>query len=186
MPPIHFRSAAMRSSGGESKLYLPSKPMISAAATSSRSCFGGEVVRDRFVFRVELADEEVDDRRAVLLEDGCELRVAVIRKVTAGLIHFDAADVRGVDRLIAALHKLAADEPFQFAANDRPFGHPQNQARADERADGEQVELFAQQAMVSFLRLFDLGEVGFEVFLVEERGGIEPLQLLAGGESPFQ
>ena len=62
-----------------------------------------------------------------------------------------------------------------------PLRHPQDQAAADQLADGEQLELLAEHAMVAFLRLFQLVQIGVEVLLAEERGGVEPLQLLAAG-----
>src|SRR5262249_16347718 len=45
--------------------------------------------------------------------------------------------------------------------------------------DGEQLELLAQHAVIALLRLLQLLQVSFEVFLIEERGPIQPLELLA-------
>ena len=43
------------------------------------------------------------------------------------------------------------------------------------------LQLLAEHAVIAFLRLFELVQVGVEVLLVEERGAVEPLQLLAAG-----
>ena len=48
-------------------------------------------------------------------------------------------------------------------------------------ADGEQFELFAQDAVVALLRLLDMAQVRVEVFLRKECGTVEALQLLAAG-----
>ena len=112
---------------------------------------------------------------------GRELRVLVVGIVAAGLVELDLADVRGVDRLVAALDQLVLDEGLEDAADDRPLGHPEDQARPDQRRDREQVQLLAEPAMVALLGLFDLGEVGVEVLLVEERGAVDALEHLAVG-----
>src|SRR4051794_20538516 len=99
----------------------------------------------------------------------------------AGPIQFKSSDVGSIDRLIAALDQLVLDEGFEDAANGRAFGHPQDQTAADRLADGEQLELLAEHAMVALLGLFDLLEVGIEILLTEKRGAIKALQLLAAG-----
>ena len=98
-----------------------------------------------------------------------------------GLVQMDVADDRRVDRLIAAADQLAVEEVLQFAADDRPLGQPEDQARADRRVDHEQFELLAQHAVVAALGLFDLLQVVVQVLLAEEGGAVEPLQLLARG-----
>ena len=67
------------------------------------------------------------------------------------------------------------------AADGRPLRHPQDQAAADRLADGEQLQLLAEHAVVALLRLLELVQVGVEVLLGEEGGAVEPLELLAGG-----
>ena len=114
------------------------------------------------------------------LESG-ELRVLVIRIVAAGLVKLDLADVRRVNRLVAPLEKLFLDEALEDAANRRPFRHPEDQARADQGRDGEQVQLAAQPAMVALLGLLDLGDVCLQVLLVEERSAVDALEHRAVG-----
>ena len=94
------------------------------------------------------------------------------------------ADDRRVDRLIAAADQFAVEEVFQFVPHDGALGQPEDQARADGRIDEEQFELLAQHAMVAALGLFDLPQMVFELLLAEERGAVEPLQLLARGVAP--
>ena len=110
-----------------------------------------------------------------------KLGVAVVGEVAAGAIQLQPADVRRVHRLIAALEQFVLDEGLQQAAHDRPLRHPQDQAAADRLADGEQLELLAEHAVVALLRLFDLVQVGVEVLLAEEGGAVEALELLAAG-----
>ncbi len=62
-----------------------------------------------------------------------------------------------------------------------PAGHPEDQAGPDQRGDGEQVQLAAEPAVVALLRLLDLGDVGLELLLVEERGAVDALKHLAVG-----
>src|SRR5690606_28059407 len=47
------------------------------------------------------------------------------------------------------------------------------------RTDGDQIELLAEQAVIALLGFFDQRQVRVEVFLAEEGGSIQPLQLLA-------
>ena len=60
-----------------------------------------------------------------------------------------------------------------------PLGSHRTRPDPDHRADGEQLELLAQNAMIALLGLFDHPQVGFELLLGEERRGVETLQLLA-------
>ena len=120
-------------------------------------------------------------RRVVEQPQRRELRVLVIRIVAAGLVELDLADVGGVDRLIAAPDQLVLEEALEDAADDRPLGHPEDQARADQRRDREQAQLLAELAVVALLGLLDLGEVGVEVLLVEEGGAVDALEHLAVG-----
>src|SRR5262249_40182728 len=53
------------------------------------------------------------------------------------------------------------------------------EAAADRLADGEELELLAEDAVVALLGLFNLMQVAVEILLGEERGAVEPLQLLA-------
>src|SRR5207244_4197756 len=86
---------------------------------------------------------------------------------------------RRVNGFVAALAELTFDVIFERLANNRAFGEPQNEARADGLANGEQLELLAEHAMVAAFGLGQLFEMGVEFLLVEERSGVEPLELLA-------
>jgi hypothetical protein len=54
---------------------------------------------------------------------------------------------------------------------------PEDQARAGEFLDGEQVELLAEHAMVALLGFFDAVQVGVEILLREKRRAVDALQL---------
>ena len=73
-----------------------------------------------------------------------KLGIAIVGEVAAGAIEFQPADVRRIDGLIATFDQLILDEGFEQAANDGAARHPQNQAAADQLADGEQLELLAE------------------------------------------
>src|SRR5215470_11432734 len=107
------------------------------------------------------------------------LGIAVIREMAAGAIQLQPADVRGVDRLVAALEQLLLDEALQDPAYGCPFGHPQDQPAAYHGADGEELQLLAEDAVVALLGLLQLVEVGVEVLLVKEGGGVKALELPA-------
>src|SRR5258708_25236159 len=55
---------------------------------------------------------------------------------------------------------------------------PEDQPRTGDLLDRKQVELLAEYAMVASLDLFQALEVSLQVFRVEERRPIDPLQLL--------
>ena len=62
-----------------------------------------------------------------------------------------------------------------------PFGSQRIRPGADRLADGEQLQLLAEHAVIAALGLFELLQVGVEFGLIEERGRVQPLQLLAIG-----
>src|SRR5205823_1759771 len=101
----------------------------------------------------------------------------VVGEMAAGPVKLQSADVWRVNGQVAALHQFVFDEGFEDAADNRALGHPQNQAAADRLADGEQLQLLAEQAVVALLRLFDLMQISVEFLLGEERGGVEALEL---------
>ena len=146
-----------------------------------RHPFGNARLREqdllrRVVERVLFEPPHQRHRRVVEELERRELRVLVIRIVPAGLVELDLADMRGVNGLIAALEQLVLEEVFEDAPDDRPLGHPEDQARADQGRDREQAQLLADLAVVALLGLFDLGEVGVEVLLVEEGGAVDALE----------
>src|SRR5690606_38504004 len=58
---------------------------------------------------------------------------------------------------------------------------PQNQPGTDDRVGGKQFQLFAQHTVVAAFGFFNELEVLLELFLGEERGGVDALQLLPLG-----
>ena len=63
-------------------------------------------------------------------------------------------------------------------ADDAALGMEEDQARAGEFLDAEEVEFLAELAVVALLGLFELLQIGVELLLGEERGAVDALQLL--------
>ena len=97
--------------------------------------------------------------------------------VAADLPEFAAHDVRRVDELVAAAEALVAHPVFHDLADDGALGVPEDEACAGELLNAEEVELLAQDAMVAARGFFKAGEVGVEIFLGEECGAIDALEL---------
>ena len=108
---------------------------------------------------------------------GGEHVLRVVAFVAGGLPQIDARDVRGVDQRVAALQVLVAHPVFHLFADEAALGMPEDQARAGELLDGEQVELLAEHAMVALLGLFELVQVVVEILLGEERRAVDALEL---------
>ena len=102
----------------------------------------------------------------------------VVFLVARDLPELAAHDVRGEDHVVAATDALFAHPVFHGLADEAAFGMPEDEAGASDFLDGEQVELLAEDAVVAGLDLFELLEVGVEVFGVEERCAVDALQLL--------
>src|SRR5262245_56929902 len=86
-----------------------------------------------------------------------------------------------VDWRIATLNQFVLDEGLQDPADNRSLRHPQDQALPRLLTDGEELQLFAEDAVIAFLGFIDLGQVGVEVLLGKERGAVEALELFAAG-----
>src|SRR6476469_8899014 len=97
-----------------------------------------------------------------------ELRIAVVGKMAAGAIQFEPADMRGIDGRIAALDEFVLDEGFEDAAHESAAGHPQDQAAADELADGEEPQLLAEHTMIALFCFFQAVQIRIQVFLAEK------------------
>ena len=80
--------------------------------------------------------------------------------------------------LVAAADALVAHPVFHGLADEAALGMPEDEAGAGDFLDGEEVELLAEDAVVARLDLFELLEVGVEIFGVEEGGAVDALQLL--------
>ncbi len=98
--------------------------------------------------------------------------------VPAGLPEIEARHMRGVDQGVSALQIFVAHPVFELLADDSALGMEEDQARAGQFLNAEQVQLFAQFAVVALLGLFQLLEVIVQVLLAEEGGAVDALQLL--------
>ena len=101
--------------------------------------------------------------------------------MAAGFVQVHAADVRRVDRLIAAGQQLALDEILQDRTHRRALGQPQAQPGAHVGLDAEQLQLLAQHAMVAAFGLFQLFQVLVEFLFAEPSRAVQPLQLPVAG-----
>ena len=97
--------------------------------------------------------------------------------MAADLPEFAAHDVRRVDKLVAAAEALVAHPVFHDLADDGALGVPEDEACAGELLNAEEVELLAQDAMVAARGFFKAGEVGVQIFLGEEGGAVDALEL---------
>ena len=80
--------------------------------------------------------------------------------------------------LIAAADALVAHPVFHDLADDAALGMPEDEAGAGDLLDAEEVELLAEDAMVAApWLLFQAREVGVEIFLREEGGAVDALEL---------
>ena len=85
--------------------------------------------------------------------------------------------MRREDQLIAAAQALVAHPVFHHLADDGALGMPEDEARAGQLLNAEQVELLAQHAMVAPGRFFQPGEVCVQILLREKRRAVDALQL---------
>ena len=112
----------------------------------------------------------------VLQPDGREHVGAVKTVVTAGLPQVEPADVRREHQLIPAAQQLLPEKVFDLLADEAPLGMPEYQARSCLILDAEQVQVLAQTPVVALPGFVQLGEVGVQVLLGEERGPVDTLQ----------
>ena len=109
--------------------------------------------------------------------DRLELAVGVVGIVAGDLVEIDLADVRRVDRLVAPRGQFVADEALEHAAEHGSLRHPEHEARADQGARREQVELLAEHPMIAAACFFQIGQMRVEIRLREPGGAVEPLEL---------
>ena len=88
--------------------------------------------------------------------------------------------MRGARLDVVAAAQLAPHLVHQLVEDDRAVRHPEREARSL-RDDAEQVELYAHPAVIALLRLLEPLHVRLERVLVEERGRVDALELLALG-----
>ena len=108
---------------------------------------------------------------------GREHVLVIVGPVAGALVEVDLGEVGRVDVLVAEFALEAEDVVLQQAADGCAFGEPERQAGADFFADGEELEFLAEAAVVAALRVFDALEVVVEVFLREEGGAVNALEL---------
>ena len=113
----------------------------------------------------------------LLHHDRLKLAVGVVGIVAGDLVEIDLADVGRVDGLIAPRRELFAHEGLERAPQERAFGHPEDQPRADQRARRKQIELLAEDAVVALPRFLERRQVRVEIFLRKPGGAVEPLEL---------
>src|SRR5262249_13883992 len=119
-----------------------------------------------------------DAGERLVLDDGRELRLLVIREVAGSLVKLELADVRREDLRIALFLQLGADEILQFLPHDRAVRRPEDETLADVLVDDEELQVLAQLAVVAGLGLFLLFKVRSQLVLGGKRGAVDALELL--------
>ena len=117
---------------------------------------------------------------AVAFDNGRVLAVSIIRKMATGFVKTELADVRRKDLKIALFFKFFADEGLEYFAKKLAVGCPENEPLADRFVDVKEFEFFAEHTMVAGLGLFELFEVGIEVFFLEEGCAIDTGETVGG------
>ena len=102
---------------------------------------------------------------------------SVVDLMAGDLPELAAHDVRGIDELVATANALIAHPVFHGLADEAAFGMPEDEAGTGDFLNGEEVKLLAEDAVVARLDLFQAGEVGLEVLIVEEGGAVDALEL---------
>src|SRR5450432_4032113 len=108
---------------------------------------------------------------------GSEHVLRVVAFMPAGLPEIYAEDMRRVDERISALEILFTHPVFHLFADDAALGMPEDQSRAGQFLNREQIQLLAQHAVVPLLGLFGLFEMVFKFLLREKRSPVNALQL---------
>src|SRR5216683_1216652 len=78
-----------------------------------------------------------------------EHAVFVIIRVAAGFPEVEAHDVRGVNKVVAALQQLFTQPIFDNFSNQAALGMPENQPRAGFLLNAEKVKFSAELAMIA-------------------------------------
>ena len=108
---------------------------------------------------------------------GVEHVLRVIAFVARGEKQLPARNVGRVHQGVAALQIFVAHPVLHFFADDAALGVPEDQPRARQFLNGEQIELLSQRTMIALFGLVDLLQVVVEIFLREKRSSIDALQL---------
>ena len=101
---------------------------------------------------------------------------AVVVPVTGRLVGVEVHQDRGVDVFVAIANFLVDHVTFDRPANRGPLWHPVRQPGTDLWINEEQVELVPDHPVVTFAGFLAGLQVGFQVFLLEEDGPVNPLE----------
>jgi hypothetical protein len=109
--------------------------------------------------------------------DGTKHVFAIEIGVAGGFPQVESHDVRRVDQVVAALEELVAQPRFDQVSDEAALGVPENQARAGFFLNAEKIELRAELAMIAAFGFLEAVQVFVELFLREERRGVDALEL---------
>src|SRR6266487_4903643 len=109
--------------------------------------------------------------------DGAKHAVFEKSGVAAGLPEVEAHDVRGEDKVVAALEQFVAEPVLDNLSNEAALGMPEDEAGAGFFLNAEEVELDAELAMVAALGFFKTVQMFVQLFLREESHGVNALEL---------
>ena len=91
-----------------------------------------------------------------MVNDWRVLALAIIRKVSAGAIEIQFANVRCEHLVIALLSQRFTDECLQLLANHGAVWFPQHKALSNHFIDVKKLQLFSKDAVVAQLGFFKL------------------------------
>ena len=111
------------------------------------------------------------------LDDGWVLRFLVVRKMTAGAVEAELADVGREDLVVTLAREFLADEGLQFLADDGAVRQPEHEPLPDFVVDVEEAEVAAELAVVALLRFLHERKMGLHLGLVLEGGAVDALKL---------
>ena len=134
----------------------------------------------RFDFRLEFRDGEVFLRHSFevfALDNRHELRVLVVREVSACAEKPELADMRRENLLVALLVEEFENEVLQTLADNRALRLPEDKPLPHSVHDCEQPHFLAEFAVVAELCLLHLSEVAFKLLFRRESRAVNALQL---------
>ena len=108
-----------------------------------------------------------------------EHAVEIVIPVAGDLVKVALGHERGLGEKIAALLLGILDPALEHLHDARALGQQHRKALADAVDGGEVFELAAELVVVALLGLFDLGEVGIQLFLLRESDAVDALEHLA-------
>lgn len=112
----------------------------------------------------------------VPFRDGRVLAFLIIREVAGRAVQVQLADVGGVHLGIAQLVQLLRDEILKGAADESPFGLPEDQALAHGLVNAEETQFTAQLAVVPAARFLQPFQVLVKLDAVREAGAVNALE----------